>query len=360
MLKKPRCFVAIAFDQPDTDKIYKKAISTTLQKNKIIPIIINQRETNQDINIQIIEQLKNCDFCISDLTYARPSVYYEAGFAQRNVEVIYTARADHFKRDQPDDLRIHFDLQMKPIIKWKNENDKNFTKQLEKRLKNTVLKKFNREQILKQKAQNKKKDFLSLPISEQLLKAKKSALSFYIDQDYLWQFKKESTQYPTYVAMYEKKFYKQPSRFVNEANFFYGEKVTHKKIYILTITALIKFTKNNLQILPSFFGKQGLISAASIMRNVKTKYKGITELKEKHLFITLNKITKSQIRALFPFAHWKEKPNRLSFQENCEWKRLVVDDKKKTIPRKVDLFFLENINSEDELVDCLKKIKSID
>lgn len=361
MRKKPRCFVAIAFEHSDTDKIYKKAILPTLQKNKIITIIINQRETNNDINNEIIEQLEKCDFCIADLTYARPSVYFEAGFAQRNVEVIYTARADHFKKNQKDGLEIHSNLKMKNIIKWKDENDKKFTKKLEKRLKNTVLKKFKREQTLKQKVQNKKKDFQFLPIQGQLLKAKKLALSIYFDQDYLWRFKKKIAQYPTYgEAMHEEKFYKQPSRFASKANVFIGQKVTHKKNYILTITVLINFTKRNLQILPTLFGSQGLIRTLPLIKNMKTNCNRVNELKEKHLFITLKKITKSQIRNLFPFAHWRENPERLSFQENCERNNLLAGEKKKTILRKVDLLFLSNINSEDAIVDWLKKTKSID
>ena len=61
-------------------------------------MIINRREDNRDINHQIIEQLNACDFCITDLTYTRPSVYFEAGYAQRAVDVIYTVRSDHLLR----------------------------------------------------------------------------------------------------------------------------------------------------------------------------------------------------------------------------------------------------------------------
>jgi nucleoside 2-deoxyribosyltransferase len=47
---------------------------------KIEPLRVDQIEHNDDIDDKIIELIKKCDFCIADLTYARPSVYYEAGY----------------------------------------------------------------------------------------------------------------------------------------------------------------------------------------------------------------------------------------------------------------------------------------
>ena len=139
--RKPRCFVAMAFAKDDTDAIYDQAIEPVLRRNGIIPVIINRQENNLDINIQIMHHLKSCDFCISDLTYARPSVYFEAGYAQRAVEVIYTVRGDHLKKGQPEDKRVHFDLQMKPLITWKDQSDSTFPTRLEQRIKQTFLKK---------------------------------------------------------------------------------------------------------------------------------------------------------------------------------------------------------------------------
>jgi hypothetical protein len=44
---------------------------------------------------------RSCDhgqrYCSADLRYARPSVYFEAGYAERSVPVIYTVRRDHFR-----------------------------------------------------------------------------------------------------------------------------------------------------------------------------------------------------------------------------------------------------------------------
>ncbi|MBA7694210.1 hypothetical protein ES703_102817 [subsurface metagenome] len=123
LARKPRCFVAMAFDHDDTDSLYEKSIKPVLKSLGVIPVIINRREDNRDINQQIIKQLNACDFCIADLTYTRPSVYFEAGYAQRAVEVVYTVRNDHLHKNQPDDRRVHFDLQMKPLIRWVGPDD---------------------------------------------------------------------------------------------------------------------------------------------------------------------------------------------------------------------------------------------
>jgi len=166
--RKPICFVAMAFDKNDTDAIYDNAIKTVLKKNGVTPIIINRREDNRDINQQIIDQLNRADFCIADLTYTRPSVYFEAGYAQRQVEVIYTVRSDHLRNNQPEDLRVHFDLQMKPLIKWSTFNDPTFAKRLERRLKQTVLREWKAKQRKIEIDKHAQDLFLAMSTNEKL------------------------------------------------------------------------------------------------------------------------------------------------------------------------------------------------
>lgn len=140
-LKKFKCFVAMAFDHDDTDKMYDKAIVPILKKLHVKPVRIDRVEHNDDIDDRIIKEIKECDFMIADLTYARPSVYFEAGFAQRIVPVIYSCRKDHFM-PIPDDkygnFRIHFDLQMKNIITWKPSQENLFRKRIEKRVNKVI------------------------------------------------------------------------------------------------------------------------------------------------------------------------------------------------------------------------------
>ena len=176
MKKSPICFIAMAFGWDDTDAFYEKQILPTLKSNGVKPVIINRHQSNDDLNFQIFEQLDKADFCIADLTYARPSVYFEAGYAQRAIPVIYTVRKDHLGKGQPDDLRLHFDLQMKPIVVWSNPTDATFSNRLEKRLRATVLKDWHLSQKEDMRYEYAKKQFQQLPQYEKLYRIRRLAL----------------------------------------------------------------------------------------------------------------------------------------------------------------------------------------
>ena len=163
MKKSPVCFIAMAFGWEDTDAFYEEQILPTLKRNGVKPVIINRRQSNDDINYQIFEQLDKADFCIADLTYTRPSVYFEAGYAQRSIPVIYTVRKDHLGKGQPEDLRVHFDLQMKPIIVWSGVSDLTFSNRLERRINATFLRKWKQEQKKNQEIDEEEKKFRELP-----------------------------------------------------------------------------------------------------------------------------------------------------------------------------------------------------
>lgn len=132
-----RCFIAMAFEYEDTDKVYDDLIAPTLRGKGITPIRVDHIEHTDDIDDRIIAELKRCDFILADLTYARPSVYYEAGFAERNVSAIYICRRDHLSANPDDEfgnLRVHFDLQMKNIIPWSSHSDTRFARRLATRI----------------------------------------------------------------------------------------------------------------------------------------------------------------------------------------------------------------------------------
>ena len=132
-----KCFVATAFDHEEVDEIYDKIIEPVLRELNIKSLRIDRVEHNEDIDDHIFKLIDQSHICIADLTYARPSVYYEAGYAFGSGKpVIYLARRNHL-HPQKDDIygnfRVHFDLQMKNIIDWTEPN-----KRLEKRLRNRV------------------------------------------------------------------------------------------------------------------------------------------------------------------------------------------------------------------------------
>ena len=132
-----RCFVAMAVGRSDTDRIYDEHIFPTLRAAKIHSVFMGRLEHNDDINKRIIAEIEKCDFAIADLTYARPSVYFEAGLAERKVPVIYTCRRDHL-HPHPDDrfgnLKVHFDLVTRNIIRWSGPGDRTFAPKLARRV----------------------------------------------------------------------------------------------------------------------------------------------------------------------------------------------------------------------------------
>jgi hypothetical protein len=137
----PTCFVASALGKRDVDHIYDKGICPVLRQLGIRPLRVDRVEHNDDIDDKILALIHRSEVCIADLTYARPSVYYEAGmFHGLSRPVVYIARSDHFRDKDSDphgNLRVHFDLQMKNVISWTGPNQ-SFRNRLQKRLKQVI------------------------------------------------------------------------------------------------------------------------------------------------------------------------------------------------------------------------------
>lgn len=145
-----KCFVACAFGKRDVDRIYLRAIMRASRAAGCEPVRVDKVEHNDDIDDKIYELIESSDLCLADLTYARPSVYYEAGiFHGMKKPVIYTVRSDHFKARDDDpfgNLRVHFDLQMKNIIGWK-AGESAFAARLESRIRDVVAPVIKRREI---------------------------------------------------------------------------------------------------------------------------------------------------------------------------------------------------------------------
>src|ERR1039458_808352 len=135
--KRLRCFVAMAFGQDDTDALYDDVVAPILEQHEVTPIRIDRKEHNRNINEVIVEEIRRSDFLLADLTYARPSVYFEAGFGEWKKPVIYTVRSDHLKPNPAtpsDTLRVHFDVSMRNIVKWQTPQDTKFAEALGRRI----------------------------------------------------------------------------------------------------------------------------------------------------------------------------------------------------------------------------------
>jgi nucleoside 2-deoxyribosyltransferase len=342
--KKPRCFIAMAFDNSDTDSIYDKHIKPVLKRNNVTPIIINRQESNKDINNQIIEHLDDCDFCIADLTYTRPSVYFEAGYAQRMVEVIYTARTDHLGKNQPEDKRVHFDLQMKPIIKWKDPDDKTFADRLEKRLKKTVLKDWQKKFDESLKTKTEKEKFASRPLHKQLEIYRRIGIKAAINHNFNdWVIKKFYDSYNRGFNLFGNKVHKDPSRYSNENAYFIGEKKSDSTLKMITIRA----TEKSLAALFRFYKARIDYGIRDyILAKTGRDFKNIEKIEEHHLILSPNKTPESRIRSNIPSLHVDNVLNRYYLNSKFEF----TGGKKKIVKnKKVFLYFPSQIDSESKI-----------
>lgn len=160
----------MAVGRNDTDRVFDKYIAPTLRAAKISPVFMGRLEHNDDIDKRIMREIEECDFAIADLTYARPSVYFEAGYAQRGVPVIYTSREDHLTPQADDkfgNLRVHFDLLMRNIIRWSAPNDSGFPVKLAKRI-SKVVAPLLRQRQSDERARTQELQFQNISLSSRL------------------------------------------------------------------------------------------------------------------------------------------------------------------------------------------------
>jgi nucleoside 2-deoxyribosyltransferase len=181
-----KCFIASAFGHDDVDAVYERGITPILKRLSIQPLRVDRVEHNEDIDKKIFELLDAADFAIVDLTYARPSVYYEAGYAAgKGKPVIYIVRSDHFTaRDSDLDglRRVHFDLQMKNIIPWTDANVA-FAKRLETRLR-YVLKPLFLKNETRDKLEAERSEFNQLSLNAKLTLLRNKAVSLLLRQSF--------------------------------------------------------------------------------------------------------------------------------------------------------------------------------
>lgn len=158
-----QCFVAMWFHN-EMKQVYEEAIKPAIEfiengatTPKFRAIKIDNVEHVNDINDEIIAQIRRSRFMVCDLTGYRGGVYFEAGFAYGlGLDVIYTCRKDWTKeeglKDNNDNVidylydknkkkikikkeGVHFDLSHRNRIDWTEDNLSEFKNKLENRIK---------------------------------------------------------------------------------------------------------------------------------------------------------------------------------------------------------------------------------
>jgi len=122
-----QCFMAMWFDD-QLKLIYDNAFAKAVSDAGYKPHRVDQREYNDNIDDEIIVQIKRSLFVVADFTGHRGGVYYEAGYAKGlGLEVIWTCRQD-------DIDKLHFDIRQYNFIEWDTEHLPEFAEKLRKRI----------------------------------------------------------------------------------------------------------------------------------------------------------------------------------------------------------------------------------
>ena len=331
---KPICFIAMAFGYDDTDEYFEKLVLPVLKQNNITPIIINRHQSNDDLNLQIFEQLKKADFCIADLTYTRPSVYFEAGFAEREIPVIYTVRKDHLNRGQPDDKRVHFDLQMKPILTWSTPEDNLFPMRLEKRLTATVLRDWIKNRNITNKAAIEVEKFNHQSLGVRLFQIKKHAVEF---------LESIGLKNKSWVMPYQVKTKKK----LLDLNFVRAVAQKKKEGFFVSLEAHDSITQLVLRSISNYHFDH--IYSLSHFRKKDENILTINRLTVNHIVLSLKPIKSNSIEKIFDKFTPVIKTKAYTLSTSLDVNGQIIN-------YSVNLFFVSNINSISQLDTELNNI----
>lgn len=151
-----QCFVAMWFTS-EMSNVYEKAIKPAIQyveeaqsEPRFTALKIDQKEHTNDINDEIISEIRRSRFMVCDLTGYRGGVYWESGFAYGlGLEVIYTCKEDWIRpktETEGEKVKvtqegIHFDLEHRNRIEWKDgpEGLEEFKNSLAKRIRAVIV-----------------------------------------------------------------------------------------------------------------------------------------------------------------------------------------------------------------------------
>lgn len=106
-------FVAMSF-ATELDSAWHLGIFPGVTDSGFSPLRLYENEHNEKICDRIVAEIRKSRFLIADVTLQRPSVYYEAGFAQGlGRSVIWSCREDDLKN-------CHFDTRQYAHIVWRD------------------------------------------------------------------------------------------------------------------------------------------------------------------------------------------------------------------------------------------------
>ena len=127
--KTKKAFIAMWFDKCMDNE--RDAIKKAIRESGYIPVLIDEKEHNNQIVPEILYEIDTCDFVVADLTGGRQGVYYEAGYGLgkgKNVILLLNNNSD----DSP-----HFDVSQTNQIRYSSTED--LFERLMNRIEATIL-----------------------------------------------------------------------------------------------------------------------------------------------------------------------------------------------------------------------------
>ena len=114
----------------------KNCIETAVKNTGYEPLRIDDKEHNNKIDDEILNEIKKTRFIVCDLTSEegkpRGSVYFEAGYAMgKGIPIVWTCKKDLEKE-------LPFDIRQYNCLYWEKEKLNDFIKKLQHRIENTV------------------------------------------------------------------------------------------------------------------------------------------------------------------------------------------------------------------------------
>lgn len=114
-------FIAMAFGEKT--KATREALKSGIINAGYNPILIDEVTHNHQIVPEMFKKIRDSKFLVIDISVPNTGAYYEAGYAYgRGKEVIFCCNEESFD-SQDKEMRPHFDVSQKQMIRWKDESD---------------------------------------------------------------------------------------------------------------------------------------------------------------------------------------------------------------------------------------------
>jgi hypothetical protein len=131
-------FIVMSFNST-LDFLYRDALVPAVTDSGLQPYRVDREEFEGTISEEILKKIRNSRLVVADLTDERPNCYFELGYALALAKpIVLAARKDHDPRRElrnPDDPKVHFDLDSHKITYWARERMDELRQELAARMK---------------------------------------------------------------------------------------------------------------------------------------------------------------------------------------------------------------------------------